>query len=68
MKLSQFLAALTTKNITIDLVDLTSNAEIASLKAESYAALQDNIENREVTQWSIISTSHIKAVLGDEIV
>lgn len=68
MKLSQFLSVLVTKNVTIDLLDLETGSTIASLKAESYAALDDAIEAREVKQWSILSNNHITATLGDAIV
>ena len=65
MRLSEFLAGLTTPNVQLTLVDLNTSAEIASLKASGYACLDDAIEAREVKQWSITSATAIKAVIGN---
>lgn len=67
MKLSQFLSTLTTTNVQVDLVDLSSAALIATMQANSYSVLEDTIENREVMQWSIVSLTHIKVVIGEAV-
>ena len=64
MTLKQFLTALQTANVTVTLVDLDTNVEIASLKAAGFESLDDEIEAREVKQWTIVSVSTIKAMLG----
>ena len=65
MKLDEFLAALKTPNVQVVLVDLSSSAEIITLKAAGYASLDDTIENREVKQWEIIGATSLKVTLGD---
>lgn len=67
MKLSQFLSKLTTTNVQVTLVDMETDATIADMKASGYTALDDTIENREVMQWSLISATHVKIVLGDTV-
>ena len=67
MKLSEFLASLTSTNVQVTLTDLNTNTEIITLKASGYASLDDSIENREVMQWSITSASAVKVVLGDAL-
>lgn len=67
MKLSQFLSKLTTNNVQVTLVDMETDATIADMKASGYTALDDTIENREVMQWSLISATHVKIVLGDTV-
>lgn len=64
MTLAQFLSTLTSANVTVDLVDLNTSVVIASLLASSYSVLEDAIEAREVKQWSILSPTHIKAVIA----
>ena len=64
MKLSQFLSALTTANVSVDLVDMETGSVLATIQASSFSVLEDTIESREVKQWSIISLSHIKVVIG----
>ena len=64
MKLSQFVAALTSTEVQMKLVDLETNNEIATMKVAGYASLDDTVENREVKQWSINSTTSITIVLG----
>lgn len=66
MTLQQFLAALQTPNVTVTIIDLDTNTEIATLKAAGYASLADTIEAREVKQWTLISGSAIKVSLGAE--
>jgi hypothetical protein len=67
MKLSQFLSALKTANVIVDLHDVTSSALIVSLRADGYSVLEDTIESREVVQWEIVGMTKIKAVLGEVI-
>ena len=67
MKLSEFLASLTSNNVQVTLTDLNTNTEIITMKASGYASLDDAIENREVMQWSITSASAVKVVLGDAL-
>lgn len=64
MTLAQLLSTLTTQNVTADLVDLNSGSVIASLRADSYAVLEDSIESREVRQWAMLSATHIKITLA----
>jgi hypothetical protein len=64
MKLKDFLASLTSTNVQLTLTDLNSGSEIVSMKASGYASLDDTIEDREVKQWSILSATSIKVVLG----
>ena len=63
MKLSDILSTLTTPNVTVTVKDLTSGAEIVSLKASGYANLDDTLENRTVAQWQITSATQIIVLL-----
>ena len=65
MNLTQFLSKLTSANIQVTVVDLTTDNEIVSMKSNGYTALDDSVESREVMQWSIVNASHIRVVLGD---
>lgn len=64
MKLSDILSVLTTPNVTVVVKDLTSGAEIVSMKASGYANLEDTLENRTVAQWQIVSATQIVVVLN----
>jgi len=64
MKLSDILSVLTTPNVTVTVKDLTSGAEIVSMKASGYANLEDTLENRTVAQWQITSATQIVIVLN----
>ena len=66
MTLQEFLSTLTTTGVMVDLVDLDSGSIIATLRADSYAVLEDTIEAREVRQWAILSPTHIKITLAPE--
>ena len=68
MKLSDFLSKLTSTGIQLTIVDMETDVEIASMKASGYTALDDDVQNREVMQWSLISATHVRIVLGDAIV
>lgn len=63
MTLAQFLETLTSTGIQLTLVDLNTNDEIVDMKVSGYPALDDAIEAREVKQWFILSTTHIKVVI-----
>ena len=63
MKLSDILSTLTTANVTVVVKDLTSGAEIVSMKASGYANLDDTLENRVVAQWQIASATQIVILL-----
>ena len=65
MKLNDFLEALTTANVQVTLCELDSGAEIATIKVEGFASLDDTIENRQVMQWSMQSGTAIKVILGE---
>lgn len=65
MKLKDFLEALTTSNVQVTLCELDSGAEIATIKVEGFASLDDIIESRKVMQWSMQSGTAIKVVLGE---
>lgn len=67
MKLSDFLAALTTMNMQIVLTDLDTGAEIVSMKAAGYANLDDTLENRQVMQWAVTNATTLKVTLGDTV-
>lgn len=67
MKLSDFLAALTTTNMQIVLTDLDTGAEIVSMKAAGYANLDDTLENRQVMQWAVTNATTLKVTLGDTV-
>lgn len=64
MKLSDILSVLTTPNVTVVVKDLTSGAEIVSMKASGYTNLDDTLENRTVAQWQIVSATQIVIVLN----
>jgi len=65
MTLKQFLETLvSTKDMDVTLTDLDSGNEIVTFKASGFESLDDAIEAREVKQWSIISLTHVKAVLA----
>lgn len=66
MTLQEFLSTLTTTGVMVDLADLDSGSIIATLRADSYAVLEDTIEAREVRQWAILSPTHIKVTLAPE--
>ena len=66
MTLQEFLSTLTTTGVMVDLADLDSGSIIATLRADSYAVLEDTIEAREVRQWAILSPTHIKITLAPE--
>ena len=68
MKLSQFISTLTSTDVQMKLLDMESGAEIATMKVSGYASLDNTIENREVKQWAINSTTSITITLGDVIV
>jgi len=63
MKLNDFLSSLTSTSIQVTIVDLNTNTEITSMKASGYASLDEGILNREVKQWSVMSTTAIKVIL-----
>lgn len=64
MTLSQFLTNLNSpEKVQLTIVDLTTNREIADLKANGHEALDDTIEAKEISQWYILSASHIKVVV-----
>lgn len=65
MKLKDFLEALTTSNVQVTLCELDSGAEIATIKVEGFASLDDTIESRKVMQWSMQSGTAIKVILGE---
>ena len=65
MKLSDILSTLTTANVTVVVKDLTSGAEIVSMKASGYANLDDTLENRTVAQWQIASATQIVILLNE---
>lgn len=65
MKLQQLLATLTTENVQVSLVDMETGRELVQFKLSGYASLDDTIESREVMQWSIISATALKVVLGE---
>ena len=65
MTLVQFLSNLQTPNVTVTLVDLETNNEIATFKAAGYSVLDDTIEAKEVKQWTIVSASALRVVLGE---
>ena len=67
MTLKQFLTALQTANVTVTLVDLDTNTEIATLKAAGFESLDDTIEAREVKQWTLSSVSSVKVILGEVV-
>ena len=64
MKLSDILSVLTTPNVTVTVKDLTSGAEIVSMKASGYANLDNTLENRTVAQWEIASATSIVILLN----
>lgn len=63
MTLSAFLSKLTTPNVQVSICNLTTSAEIISLKAVGYTSLDDTLEGSTVMQWSIISPTSIKVVI-----
>ena len=65
MKLSDILSTLTTANVTVVVKDLTSGAEIVSMKVSGYANLDDTLENRTVAQWQIASATQIVILLNE---
>lgn len=67
MTLNDFLETLTTTNVQVTLTDLDTGAEIVSLKVAGFASLDDTIESRQVMQWSIVSATSIKVVLGEVV-
>ena len=64
MKLSDILSVLTTPNVTVVVKDVTSGAEIVSMKASGYTNLDDTLENRTVAQWQIASATQIVIMLN----
>ena len=66
MKLSEFLSTLTQSNARVIIKDLVTNNEIADIKAGGYASLDDAIEEREVVQWQILTSTSILVLLKSE--
>ena len=64
MKLSDILGALTTANVTVTVKDLSTGAEIVSMKASGYENLDNTLENRTVAQWEIVSATSIVILLN----
>ena len=63
MTLQQFLSTLATKSAAIDIVDKTNNTLIISLLASGYDALEDTLEARTVSEWSLIGSQKLKVVV-----
>lgn len=66
MKLSDFLAALRTNNITVTINDLQDKL-VCKIDAASYSALSDDLENRIVNRWNINGATSISVVLNDAV-
>ena len=67
MKLRDFLSTLMTKEVMVTLIDFDTNNELVTLKSPGYASLEDEIENRAVRKWEIISATKLSILLGDVI-
>lgn len=64
MKLSDFLAALRTNNVTVTINDLQDKL-VCKIDAASYSALSDDLENRTINRWNIVGATSIMVVLND---
>lgn len=64
MNLGEFLSALKTDNVTATIVDHTTSAEIATIKASTYGSLDDAIEARSIQQWTIVNANAIRISLA----
>ena len=68
MKLGDFLQTLSgAGSVQVTLIDHATMGAIATLTAESYASLEDTIENREVARWTIVAANKITVELGDVV-
>lgn len=69
MTLYQLLSTLTSSTIQVTIKDVTTDREIAVIKASSYDSLEDTIEQKEVAQWHISGVNSITVLLkSDEVV
>lgn len=65
MKLKDFLNTLRTSNVTVTINDLQDKL-VCKIDAASVAALSDDLENREISRWTINGASAISVVINDE--
>ena len=65
MTLQDFISALKTKEIKVILNDIDDN-ELIKFYSEGYASVESDILARDVSKWSITSTSSITVVLKEE--
>lgn len=63
MTLKQFLSTLTSDNIQVTLIAGGTNTEIITFKAPGYASLDNDIEDRCIQSWSIVTPVAIKIIL-----
>lgn len=66
MTLNQFLSTFESENISVTLIDKTTNKEIITFKAPGYESLDDGLESREIDSWTIISPIALKIILAAE--
>lgn len=68
MKLVQLLGVLLGDELTIVIVDKDTGKNIISMNGNGYTALGSELQNREVTNWVVISEKLIKVTVGDPVV
>lgn len=66
MTLLEFLSTFKTDTVQITLIDGGTNEEIITFKAPGYASLEDELEAREIKEWSIINPIAVKVILKAE--
>ena len=64
MTLRDLLSALTTPNVTVNITEMSTGAEIASMKSSGFESLTSEIKESEVKHWEILSPAlSIKVVI-----
>lgn len=64
MTLKDFLDSLKTKGVLVTVIDST-DTEICKLYAEGIDALDDAIEAKTVTKWSITGSTALSVIIAD---
>lgn len=64
MKLSDFLSALRTNNVTVTVNDLQDKL-VCKIDAASYSALSDDLEARTINRWQIVGATALLVVLNE---
>ena len=64
MKLSDFLSALRTNNVTVTVNDLQDKL-VCKIDAASYSALSDDLEARTINRWQIVGATALLVILNE---